>query len=267
MAQKTNPSYDVIVVGSGASGGWAAKRLAEAGVSVALVEAGRPHRAEDFREHRRPFDLRLRQPLRRGLLRRRGRARPIATPAPSTTRDWFANDLDEPYTTPADRPFSWQGRLRLVGGRTNVWARQSYRFSEQDLKGRSFDGEGEDWPLSYDDLVPVLQPGRGLRRDQRAGRGRAGAARRAVPAADADDVRRDSAPRAGQAVARAHDHHRPHRQPHPAGQRPQRLPLLRAVRARLRHALVFQQRAHHRARCDCHRPAARSSPTRWSTRW
>ena len=50
--------------------------------------------------------------------------------------NWFANDLEEPYTTPDDKPFSWQGRLRVVGGRTNVWGRQSYRFSEQDLQGQ-----------------------------------------------------------------------------------------------------------------------------------
>ena len=153
MAQKTDPSYDVIVVGSGASGGWAAKRLAEAGVSVALVEAGRPHRAEDFREHRRPFDLPYAN-LTRETLRR---TRPRQTDCYACTEynaDWFVNDIEEPYTTPADKPFSWQGRLRLVGGRTNVWARQSYRLSEQDLKGRSFDGEGEDWPVSYDDLAP-----------------------------------------------------------------------------------------------------------------
>ena len=134
MAQKTDPSYDVIVVGSGASGGWAAKRLAEAGVNVALVEAGRPHRPDDFREHRRPFDLPYGN-LSRDLLRR---TRPRQTDCYACTEynaDWFANDLEEPYTTPADKPFSWQGRLRLVGGRTNVWARQSYRLSEQDLKG------------------------------------------------------------------------------------------------------------------------------------
>jgi choline dehydrogenase-like flavoprotein len=68
-----------------------------------------------------------------------------------------AYDIEEPYTTPDDKPFSWQGRMRVVGGRTNVWGRQSYRLSEQDLKGKSFDGYGEDWPLSYADLVTYYE--------------------------------------------------------------------------------------------------------------
>ena len=66
--------------------------------------------------------------------------------------DWFRNDLDEPYTTPKDKPFSWQGRMQVVGGRTNVWGRQSYRLSDLDFKAASYDGYGEDWPLSYADL-------------------------------------------------------------------------------------------------------------------
>ena len=68
--------------------------------------------------------------------------------------DWFANDLEEPYTTPADKPFSWQGRMRITGGRTNVWARQSYRLSDLDFKAASFDGHGDDWPIGYEDLAP-----------------------------------------------------------------------------------------------------------------
>ncbi|HVQ30332.1 MAG TPA: GMC family oxidoreductase, partial [Vicinamibacteria bacterium] len=68
--------------------------------------------------------------------------------------DWFRNDLEEPYTTAPGKPFSWQGRMKVVGGRTNVWGRQSYRFSDLDFKAASFDGFGEDWPLGHDDLAP-----------------------------------------------------------------------------------------------------------------
>jgi choline dehydrogenase-like flavoprotein len=153
VAQQIDRSYDVLVVGSGASGGWAAKRLAEAGVRVAILEAGRAQATDEFVEHKRPFDLPYAN-LSRELLRK---TRPRQTDCYACTEynaHWFVNDLDEPYTTPAGKPFSWQGRLRLVGGRTNVWGRQSYRLSEQDLKGRSFDGAGEDWPISYRELAP-----------------------------------------------------------------------------------------------------------------
>ena len=50
-----------------------------------------------------------------------------------TTR-WFCNDLEEPYATPPNMPFSWQGRMRIAGGRTTVWGRQSYRLSDLDFK-------------------------------------------------------------------------------------------------------------------------------------
>jgi choline dehydrogenase-like flavoprotein len=148
--------YDAIVVGSGASGGWAAKRMSEAGMRVALVCAGRPLNEGDYREHVQPYQLKY-QARANHLIRR---SRPVQKDCYACTEyneSWFCNDIDEPYTTAAGKPFSWQGRMRVTGGRTNVWGRHSYRFSQQDLKGHSFDGAGVDWPLNYKDLVPYYE--------------------------------------------------------------------------------------------------------------
>jgi choline dehydrogenase-like flavoprotein len=153
MQSKTTPEFDVIVIGSGASGGWAAKRLTEAGVKVALVEAGRPHGSGDYREHMRPFDLKYRDRAPE-LIRKTRPKQKDCYACTEYNYDWFANDLEEPYTTPDDKPFSWQGRMRIVGGRTNVWGRQSYRLSELDFKAASFDGYGDDWPIGYADVAP-----------------------------------------------------------------------------------------------------------------
>jgi choline dehydrogenase-like flavoprotein len=148
--------YDAIVVGSGASGGWAAKRMSEAGMKVALVCAGRPLNDGDYREHVQPYQLKY-QARANDLIRRQ---RPVQKDCYACTEyneSWFCNDIDEPYTTAQGKPFSWQGRMRVTGGRTNVWARHSYRFSQQDLKGYSFDGQGADWPLEYKDLVKYYE--------------------------------------------------------------------------------------------------------------
>lgn len=153
MPETAKQSYDVIVVGSGASGGWACKRLAEAGLKVALLEAGRPQSQENFSEHKPPFDLKYHN-LSRELV---CKTRPIQSGFDICTEynyEWFCNDLDEPYTTPKGKPFHWLGRLRMTGGRTNVWGRVSLRFSEFDLKAANYDGHGENWPLSYKDLEP-----------------------------------------------------------------------------------------------------------------
>lgn len=146
-------SFDVIVVGSGASGGWAAKRLSEAGLNVALVEAGRPQSDESFTEHMPQFQLKYRDRAPEVIRA----TRPVQKDCYACMEynyDWFANDFEEPYTTEKGMPFSWQGRLRVVGGRTNVWGRQSYRLSDLDFKAAAHDGYGENWPLSYKDLAP-----------------------------------------------------------------------------------------------------------------
>jgi choline dehydrogenase-like flavoprotein len=145
--------YDVVVIGSGASGGWVAKRLTEAGIRIALLDAGRAHTPADFREHTRAFDLKYRDRAPDVIRRTRPKQKDCYACTESNV-DWFVNDLEEPYTTPADKPFSWQGRMRIVGGRTNVWGRQSYRLSDLDFKAASFDGYGDDWPIGYADLAP-----------------------------------------------------------------------------------------------------------------
>jgi len=143
--------YDAIVVGSGATGGWAAKCLAEAGLKVALLEAGRAVSPMEFTEHMPSYKLKY-----RGFSPEIERTRPIQKQCYACMEynyEWFVNDLENPYSTPPDRPFSWQ-RLRVVGGRSLVWGRQSYRLSDTDFKAASFDGYGEDWPFSYADLAP-----------------------------------------------------------------------------------------------------------------
>ncbi len=153
MQDVSKERFEVIVVGSGASGGWAAKRLSEAGVKVALVDCGRPQSDKNFTEHMPAFELKYRDRVP-DVVRR---TRPIQKDCYACMEynyDWFCNDLDEPYTTAPGTQFSWQGRLRVTGGRTNVWGRVSLRLSDLDLKAASFDGYGADWPLAYKDLAP-----------------------------------------------------------------------------------------------------------------
>ena len=153
MPNAVGRTFDVIVVGSGASGGWAAKRLSEAGVKVGLLDAGRALTDEDYKEHVPAFSLKYRDQAPEFIRR----TRPVQKDCYACMEwnaDWFRNDLEEPYTVAEGTSFSWQGRMQVVGGRTNVWGRQSYRLSDLDLKAASFDGYGEDWPLSYEDLAP-----------------------------------------------------------------------------------------------------------------
>src|SRR4029077_11810323 len=153
MPAESKSNFDVLVVGSGASGGWAAKRLSEAGLKVAIVEAGRPQSDANFSEHKPAFELQYRN-MAPEIIRK---PRPIQSKfdvCNEYTQDWFVNDLEEPYTTPADKPFNWMGRLRMTGGRTNVWGRVSLRYSDADFHAASLDGYGENWPLGYKDIEP-----------------------------------------------------------------------------------------------------------------
>lgn len=138
-------SYDVIIVGSGAGGGMASKILSEAGLSVAVLEAGGdfdPAKEEDRTQLRPPWES-----PRRGS---GTRVRPFGD-FDQAIGGW---DIEgEPYTRGEGTSFDWF-RSRMVGGRTNHWGRISLRFGPNDFKRRSIDGMGDDWPIGYDDLKP-----------------------------------------------------------------------------------------------------------------
>ena len=140
--------------------------------------------------------------------------------------------------------------MRVTGGRTNVWGRQSYRLSDLDFKAASYDGYGEDWPLAYADLAPyydIVEEYVGIS-GQAEGVYELPDGRFQPPMAMTCAEARAARPR--EERARAHDHDRPHREPHQGHQRPRRLPLLRALRARLHHALLLQLGVHDRRRRD-----------------
>ena len=138
-------SYDVIIVGSGAGGGMATKILAEAGLSVAVVEAGGdwdPAKEEDRTQLRNPWES-----PRRGASTQ---IRPFGD-FDAAIGGW---DMEgEPYTHKDGTKFDWF-RSRMVGGRTNHWGRISLRFGPDDFKRHSIDGLGDNWPIGYDDVKP-----------------------------------------------------------------------------------------------------------------
>ena len=146
--------YDAIVIGSGATGGWAAKVLTERGLQVLVLEAGRQlNPATDYREHTWPYELKYRGMMPGSVYAPRQPIQSRCYACNEYGSHLFVDDIDNPYTTPEGRPFWWI-RGRHVGGRSITWGRQSYRHSDFDFKAASRDGFGEDWPISYKELEP-----------------------------------------------------------------------------------------------------------------
>ena len=147
-------TFDAIVVGSGMTGGWAAKELTEKGLRTLVLEAGRPTVPEqDYVEHVPVWEMKFRG---LGDRRRQSAEQPIQSTCYACdewSAKFFVSDKENPYTTAAGKPFRWI-RGRQVGGRSITWGRQSYRWSDLDFEGNLRDGIAIDWPIRYADLAP-----------------------------------------------------------------------------------------------------------------
>src|SRR5258708_14018718 len=144
--------YDAIVVGSGISGGWAAKELTEKGLKTLVLERGRPvvHVTEYPTMTKDPWQL----PNAGRLLQDELKFYPVQSRTGwlgQANKHWVVKDTEHPYTEV--KLFDWI-RGYHEGGRSITWGKQTYRLSPMDFEANARDGHGVDWPIRYDDLSP-----------------------------------------------------------------------------------------------------------------
>src|SRR3954471_21344411 len=148
---KENNTYDAIVIGSGISGGWAAKELTEQGLKTIMLERGRNfEHIKDYKTaNQDPWDrhhagapTQAQRKQRPVISRNWGATEPIM--------DYWTDEQAAPYTE--IKPFNWWRSYQL-GGRSILWGRQSYRWSDYDFEANAKDGIAIDWPIRYKDLA------------------------------------------------------------------------------------------------------------------
>jgi choline dehydrogenase-like flavoprotein len=148
-------TYDAIVVGSGITGGWAAKELTEKGLNTLVLEAGRTIVPEkDYVEHVPIWELKYRNWDDRGERKRTQFVqREVYYACDEFSHKFFVSDVENPYSNVGDTKFSWI-RGRQVGGKSITWGRQSYRWSDLDFEANAKEGIAVDWPIRYADISP-----------------------------------------------------------------------------------------------------------------
>src|SRR5262249_62428227 len=139
-------------------GGWARKELAEKALPVIMPEAGpKIDPAKDLKMLAFLYDLKTRNMVPKPqLFKKRQPIQSKCYACDEYANQLFVDDVDNPYTTAEGKPFDWI-RGRQVGGRTLMWGRQSYRFSDYEFKAARRDGFGVDWPISHAQLPPYSQ--------------------------------------------------------------------------------------------------------------
>lgn len=147
--------FDVIVVGSGISGGWAAKEFCEKGLKTLVIERGRhvEHGEDYLGENKDPWEMKFRDRVDPKLANERYERQQRCYAFKDSTKHFFNDDVDFPYSVPKGRNFEWI-RGHHLGGRSLLWHRQSYRWSDMDFSSNARDGYGTDWPVRYKDMEP-----------------------------------------------------------------------------------------------------------------
>ena len=153
--EESSETYDAIVVGSGITGGWAAKELTEKGLKTLMIERGRvvEHRKDYVTEAKPPWEYENRTKVAFDLIEDQYKIQRQCYAFHDGTKHFFGNDKDYAYTTEPGTDFSWI-RANQLGGKSLLWHRQSYRMSTFDFLTNKADGHGNDWPIRYEDLAP-----------------------------------------------------------------------------------------------------------------
>ncbi|MBY0435966.1 MAG: GMC family oxidoreductase, partial [Cyclobacteriaceae bacterium] len=149
--QKNN-SFDAIVVGTGISGGWAAKELTEKGLKTLVLERGPMVKHPDYPTATKdPWEFPNGDRPTQEDLEKQGVQNRTGYTVRQSTKHWFVNDLENPYTE--TKRFDWM-RGYHVGGRSIMWGRQSYRLGDIDFEANAKDGIAIDWPVRYKEIAP-----------------------------------------------------------------------------------------------------------------
>ena len=146
-------NYDAIVIGTGVSGGWAAKELCEKGLKTLVLERGRmiKHNQDYPTANMEDWEFPAGDVITQEIKKNQPKQSRTGYVNTESTKHFFVNDIEHPYNE--DKRFDWI-RGYHVGGRSLLWARQSYRLTPFDFVANKEDGYGVDWPIRYKDLAP-----------------------------------------------------------------------------------------------------------------